>query len=109
MTSTPRRDASKASKPGYAPVANQSTPALPARGEPAWSEPSPVKASYLADGQSADASLSGTQVRAPPPLGPYSRLATLGAVRALGSATAASACSGGFPLQRAAAPPLVLP
>ena len=69
MTSTPRRDASKASKPGYAPVANQSTPAQPARGEPAWSEPSPVKASYLADGQSADASLSGTQVRAPPPSG----------------------------------------
>ena len=61
MTATPRRDASKASKPGYAPVANQSTPALPPRGEPAWSEPSPVKATYLADGQSADASLSGTQ------------------------------------------------
>ena len=61
MTATPRRDASKAFKPGYAPVANQSTPALPPRGEPTWSEPSPVKASYLADGQSADASLSGTQ------------------------------------------------
>ena len=55
---TPRRDASKAFKPGYAPVANQSTPAPPSR-----SEPSPVKPSYLADGQSADASLSGTQVR----------------------------------------------
>ena len=61
MTATPRRDASKAFKPGYAPVANQSTPALPPRGEPTWSEPSPVKASYQADGQSADASLSGTQ------------------------------------------------
>ena len=54
--STPRRDASKALKPGYAPVANQSTPALPSR-----SEHSPVKPSYLVDGQSADASLSGTQ------------------------------------------------
>ena len=54
--STPRRDASKALKPGYAPVANQSTPALASR-----SEHSPVKPSYLVDGQSADASLSGTQ------------------------------------------------
>ena len=61
--STPRRDASKALKPGYAPVANQSTPALPSR-----SEPSPVKPSYLVDGQSADVSLSGTQWDAVPPV-----------------------------------------
>ena len=61
MASTPRRSPvpSKASKPGYAQL--QSTPVLPPRAEPAWSEPSPAKASYLADGQSADASLSGTQ------------------------------------------------
>ena len=61
MTSTPRRSPvpSKASNPGYAQL--QSTPAPPPRAEPAWSEPSPVAASYLSDGQSSSSSMSGTQ------------------------------------------------